>query len=290
MSKFAKIETTLNKFILMIWNKLKNLFLIFLNFITPTQVKSSIIKVKSKMDESRGTFIHTLKSSPQILMAHSKQSLQKAKQMGISIKAKTAQGAHIVKNYNVKKDTYKYLGKVGAFLNVYLIKLKVWYVGLKPQTILAFIVFCAVFSFAGLSIYSSSKKILEEEEEIIAKEVIQEYKDRPKYYKQSLRTIQIDEINMPIYLQSKSTVVSLTIDFTLQTSNRYTKNFIEINPHHIQNQLNTTLLPVIPELPLSDEGKNILKEKLIFEINNLLKKFGIEGHIEAVYIHHLMVT
>jgi flagellar basal body-associated protein FliL len=50
------------------------------------------------------------------------------------------------------------------------------------------------------------------------------------------------------------------------------------------------LEPILPSLPLDDEGKEIIRQKLINEINQFLKKHNIEGHVEEVRITYILAN
>jgi hypothetical protein len=45
---------------------------------------------------------------------------------------------------------------------------------------------------------------------------------------------------------------------------------------------------VIPSFPLSDEGKSVLKEKIKFEFNQVLKELNIAGEIQEVFIQDII--
>ena len=48
--------------------------------------------------------------------------------------------------------------------------------------------------------------------------------------------------------------------------------------------------PVIPQLPIEEEGRQIIKEKLRLELNQFLKDNQIEGQILEIYVDYLMVS
>lgn len=108
------------------------------------------------------------------------------------------------------------------------------------------------------------------------------------FYKIKDRQLLVSDIDLPVYIESSAAIKSLTIDFTFESSNRYIKQFFLHNEHTLKNKLNATLETVIPSFPLTDEGKNVIKEKLIFEMNALLKEKQIEGKILKIYIHTIV--
>ena len=95
---------------------------------------------------------------------------------------------------------------------------------------------------------------------------------------------------MPIYVESAKDIHSLIMDFTMESSNRYIKKFFDKNTHYLQDRLNSTIEPIVPTFPLEQEGKQIIKEKLKQESNQLIKDFKIKGKIEKIYLHSMMAS
>lgn len=170
-----------------------------------------------------------------------------------------------------------------------LYKLRDKYNALSPKTIIISTTIGLFIGLAALNFYMATKRIIDEtaEKEIIP---IEKVEPRPKYYKAQLKQIRITDIKMPIYVESAKDIKSLVMDFTLESSNRYIKKFFEKNSHYLQDKLNTTVEPIVPSLPLEEEGKNIIKEKLIDESNDLIKSYEIKGEIKEVYFHSIIAS
>lgn len=170
-----------------------------------------------------------------------------------------------------------------------LYKLRDKYNTLSPKTVVISITIGLFIGIASLNFYMATKKIIDEtaEKEVVP---IVKVKPRPKYYKAQLKQIRLNDIKMPIYVESAKDIKSLVMDFTLESSNRYIKKFFEKNPHYLQDKLNTTVEPIVPSLPLEDEGKEIIRDKLIDESNDLIKSYQIKGKIKKVYFHTIMAS
>ena len=78
------------------------------------------------------------------------------------------------------------------------------------------------------------------------------------------------------------------MDFTLVASNRYIKEYFYENIHLVKDRLNSSVHPIIPEFPLEQEGKQIIKDKIRLEVNKLIKDLRIKGHIDKVHIHSIL--
>lgn len=107
---------------------------------------------------------------------------------------------------------------------------------------------------------------------------------RESYYQRILPAKQLNvyEVTLPIYIDSINSVRTLLMDLTLETSNRYTREYLHKHSYLIKDRLNNTIHPIIPDFPLTLEGKTIIREKVIFEINKLLKEEKIQGEIKKV--------
>ena len=111
---------------------------------------------------------------------------------------------------------------------------------------------------------------------------------RPKYYHQYSRTMKIHSINFPVYVESVRGARMLRMDLTLTTSNKYTRNYLYKNYHLVQDRLNSRLEPMVPTFPIEEEGKEIIKDKVMEEIDNLIKELKIEGRVQSVHIHSIL--
>ena len=215
--------------------------------------------------------------------------LTTAKILKEKITAIITQTLDFIKGIQPKQDFSKLTNYFNEKLKHIAIKLKDKYSALKPKTIWISLGIIVLVTIASLQFYVSAQKIYEEtkEEEIV--EVIKEEK-KPIYYKKMLKQFQVMDLKMPIYVESAATVKSLTMDLTMESSNRYIKHFFDKNYHYIQDQLNSGIEPIVPTFPLENEGKEIIKEKLKMETNDLLKKLKIEGTIQEVYFHSIMAS
>ncbi len=167
---------------------------------------------------------------------------------------------------------------------------------LTPNTILIIIFSFAFLVFVSLVILKSGRTIYVGVMNNQGNQMINENEVTPKYresfFKRILpaKQLEIYEVTMPIYVDSSNSVRTLLIDITLVASNRYTRQFLDGNTGLVKDRLNNTIHPIIPDFPLTKEGKTIVKEKIIFEINTLLKEQKIEGEVEEVYFQMIIVA
>ena len=193
------------------------------------------------------------------------------------------------RSFNIKKIKFKSLFiLIGGLLAPLLLKTKTWYLSLRPTTIVLFIASSSVIGVAGIGIYTSSKKIAEKSQILVSEPEQVVYKPRAPYHNQDDKQLEITHVNIPVYIGKGNAVRTLIIDFSLQTSNRYIKEYFFQNDHLIKDRLNHSMQEIIPNFPLTLEGQQIIREKIIKEINALIKEQKIKGHIENVFFHSIL--
>ena len=114
-------------------------------------------------------------------------------------------------------------------------------------------------------------------------------KYRPRYHKKYGNFFSIENIVIPVYKKTSS-FHKVVMDFHIVSSNNTIKNYFENdhNTHLIYDRINSHLAPMALEFPLEEEGKDVIKEKVRSEINQLVKELKIEGEIEKVYIERIL--
>ncbi len=154
------------------------------------------------------------------------------------------------------------------------------------------LIVCA--SVAGLNVLKKSKQIYENEtysqtqkEKAKAHRKIasinEEFSHRPEYYKSVRRMHSIHNVQMPVYVQKVNAYRTLILDFTLLSSNRFAKKYLEHNELKVRDFLIMNLEPLLIEFTVTqNEGKTILKNKIISEINDFLNYNKVEGNIENI--------
>ena len=113
---------------------------------------------------------------------------------------------------------------------------------------------------------------------------------RPKYFLQLEKMTKIKDLNLQLFLEDTKRNRQVWIDFTALASNRNIVLFLKDHDVEVRDYLNMHVEPVIPQLPIEEEGRQIIKEKLRIEINQFLKDNKIEGQILEIYVDYLMVS
>ena len=107
---------------------------------------------------------------------------------------------------------------------------------------------------------------------------------RPAYYRLAERTYQFQNVDFQLFEEDLKRNHQVYIDFTVISSNRNIILFLKDNEMMVRDRLSTNVEPILPRLPVEEEGKRIIKDKIRDEINELLKEKEIEGKVLEVYL------
>lgn len=120
-----------------------------------------------------------------------------------------------------------------------------------------------------------------------AKQVLE---GRPKYFLQTEKLFAVKELNLQLFLEDTKRNRQVWIDFTALANNRNVILFLKDHDVEVRDYLNMHVEPVIPQLPIEEEGRQIIKDKVKFELNNFLKEAQIEGKILEIYVDYLIAS
>tara|TARA_R110002072_G_scaffold534_4_gene3731 strand:- start:14079 stop:14972 length:894 start_codon:yes stop_codon:yes gene_type:complete len=293
LSKWEQIEERLNEII----KSLVALIRSTISKLTPKAISSRLESGSKKLQKNKGnlkTKVNSFKTSTQKAIVKSK---DKALEKVVIAKEKASVVAQKAKETDIKSIEWMVvITSFFALFTPFFMKLKTWYLSLKPTTIVGFITISSAFSLTSITIYQQSKKISENAREPASAELVEELEKanaisrRPAYYKKKEKQFVISNVILPVYLGSakEKGMNKLIIDFSVESSNRYIKEYFWHNPHLLQDKLNTSIEPISIDFPLNLEGKGIIKDKLKREINVLLDELKIKGKIDEVHIHGLL--
>lgn len=134
----------------------------------------------------------------------------------------------------------------------------------------------------------TGNKIAEETDRSPASIKKKKYGVRPEYYKGEQKQTTVSEITMPVYFHLKGSSHRVLFDLNLKVSNRALVQFLEKHEYELKDHINSNVEPFPPDFPLTSEGKEIIKIKVLEEVNNFIKLKKVEGKLEEVYIDHII--
>lgn len=202
-----------------------------------------------------------------------------------------------VSTHTKGKGFFKKMAAIlGLVLLPFLVRLQKWVMSLKPVPVTIGVSLTTLLSITVFNVYQTSKKVKEEVQRTPAsiegsgRLAGSNEHARPEYYKMDERFIKILNIDVPVYVENVNSLRSVRLDFVMLPSNRYIREYLYEHEYLVQDRINVMIEPVIPELPLSDEGRTIIREKLQYEVNQLLKSIHIKGSIDEVYIDSILAN
>jgi hypothetical protein len=197
-----------------------------------------------------------------------------------------------VKSLQKKKFEYKvFLHAIQAAIVAFILKLKTWFLGLKKSTVIVSLTTTTVVTYSIFSIYFQGSTIFKSLERKPASIDTSSFIDvRPKYYKREDRFFNLYHIKLPLYDNKLKGHKNIKLVLTLLPSNKYIKEYFLKNEHIVKDKLSVMMYPIIPSLPVTEEGKKIIKEKVRLELNNLLKEKKIKGKVEEVFVNSVLGT
>ncbi len=281
MKLFGKIEDLLNLLIIKVGGLFKKLI--------PSFIKNFFSSISSKIKVVFSVIGGKLSIIFSKLFAGAKFLPNKIHALVTLLIGMLIQAGQKLKGGAVSFQAVKRLfAPIAIFLGSLALKIKKWYLSLKPTTVAIGIVSSATVGIAALNIYSSGRQIYDKSQEEPKIVNVEPSSIRAEYYKQSEKHLNVDGVTVPIYVGTGNAPKTLILDFTLLMSNRYLKSYFYENDYLLKDRLNTHFEPVVPTLPLEDEGKRIIKEKIIKELNILIKDLKIKGEVEDVYFHTII--
>lgn len=160
----------------------------------------------------------------------------------------------------------------------------------KPQEFGILLVAVIMVSGGVLGIYINSNDIFQKEYGGRTPASVQEYDYKPNYLQFEQKTLKVLNVKVPIYAEDIKAIKSVTIDFSVRTTTRFAKYYLEQYEYKLKDYFFSSAEPVISSFALEDEGKDVLKETIRTEINHFLEKENVEGRVEEINILYAIGT
>jgi len=273
MNFLFKIEDLLNNALLWLGHKIMLLW----NKICPSWVKQKWLSLQATLArwKSIPNELKNKLSSPRTLI--------KVDYMGVFATALDA-GTKAFKKY----QQYSPVKAVVAALSAPFVYLYQWATGLKPAHFVVLFVFTTASVFSLMGIVVQSQKMLATEQASRAPASAEESYGRPAYHKLNERELSFNNVKIPVYVTGINELRALIIDFSVITSNRATKKWLEKNEFQMRDHLIQTLEPVLPSFPMTDEGRTMVSDKLKSELNAFLALHEVEGEIKEARLVYIL--
>lgn len=117
---------------------------------------------------------------------------------------------------------------------------------------------------------------------------VEDFADKASYYNRPAKTMIIRNVRIPIFVENVREIRSVTMEFSVRTSTRFAKIYLEEKEHLVRDHLFMNMEPIISTFPIEEEGKRILTEKIQDELNFLLQQEKVEGVVEMVRVLYII--
>jgi hypothetical protein len=281
MGLIEKLETLINNLIFKL--------LEFLWRLVPSPIKKIIEKYRSL----KQSFLSFLKNIPSLLKKYIPILLSQTKSKISSTNFKPAFSDETKAILDEYSKNNKSAGKFKKVILLPWILVSKWFEDLSAAQTIGMFVFSAASILAVIGIGFSGQKIanLQKEASRIPASVEEEVPyARPIYYKKQTRHVEISNLRLPVYFANINEVKSVDIDFVATTSNRETKMFLDKHDFQLRDHLILQVEPSVAAFPLEEEGKDIIRKRLIQELNDFLKTYEIDGSVSEVRITYVLAN
>ena len=137
-------------------------------------------------------------------------------------------------------------------------------------------------------IYLTGLDIYKREFQTRAPASVQEYDYRPDYQQYTKKTLKVLNVKIPVWAAGVEKISTITVDFSIRTSTRFARYYLLEYEYKLRDHFFSTMEPIESDFPLEDEGKDIIKDVLIDEVNHFLKSNNVEGQVEEINILYIV--
>lgn len=297
LKKLEKLENFINEVLNKIFSAIYTLIIKLIYKFFPKFVFTWILKINEKINQYK-TYLIEQKNKKQtfyrenlIKQIHLKkeaffehiQVIQK-----YPLKEKSIEKYKVLKEYLFETHPKVHLYTLKAFIKKSFSRMKLFITNYNNTYTQITIISLFILISGSTLIYFGGSKIYYGEFNMRSPASDQIYDYRPNYHLYEPKTLEIINIKIPIWTENVTQIDSITIDFAIKTSTRFARHYLLEYEYKLRDHFFTNVEPFISNFPLEGEGQEILKEKIIYEINFFLQQNGVEGVIEDVYILYLV--
>jgi len=191
------------------------------------------------------------------------------------------------------KESSPGLGKIGTLILTPFLMMGQWLKGLSAVQSVLLICFTMASVLAVIGIGFSGHKLAKnhlETSRAPASDGTDVQYERPEYYKKQTKHFELTNLRLPVYVPKVNEIQSVDIDFTATMTNRNSRVFLEKHEFHLRDHLILEMEPSIASFPLEEEGKEIIRRKILSEINYFLKQSNVDGEVLELKITYVLAN
>lgn len=184
-------------------------------------------------------------------------------------------------------------GQLKVILLAPFLLLGQWVQGLSAAQSLLLLFLTGASALSGISIISSGSRLIQGSDVTRAPVSTEEEEvsyDRPEYYKKDLKHLTITNLRLPVYVPAVNELRSVDIDFTAVMTTRESRLYLEKMEFQLRDHLILEIEPSVATFPLTEEGKEIIRQKLKSEIDLFLKERKVNGYVEDMKVVYMLAN
>lgn len=284
MGLLEKIENLINMLLLKLGELIYKL--------VPRPVK----EVHEKYLEKKAAAADLLKRSPALLKPWILNLIATAKTKAAEYNIK----ARLTETYKKALAQYKEKspGSLGRFRTLLMAPVLIfgqWLKGLSAAQSLLLMTFTGLSILAIIGIGFSGQKLAKNHLEAGRAPASTEGEEdvpyeRPEYYKKQTKFFEITSLRLPVYAAGVNELKSVDVDFIATLTNRSSKQYLEKNEFRLRDHLILQIEPSVATFPLTEEGREIIRRKILIEINDFLKANEIQGEVTELKITYVLAN
>lgn len=279
----SKFESLFNRLFFKLLKRLSS----FVQKYTPSKLKIICKRLLSFSHDKKIILIHFFKA--QIVLAKvapSKIRLQLKKgdflNQGKVIIGRFFSDIKSLNGAKIKKSTFKVFQLINS-------KLKKMIISLRAKPLGSIVASCILILISSFFIFKQTNQLmLKSGLRSPASNPQLPQAVRPNYYKNDEKQLTILNVIMPIIIEDVKSMKSVKLDITIQATNRTSILFLQKRSDILMDYLHTKIEPIVPQFPLTQEGKDIILERIKMKINALLEEHKMHGRINHVYIGNIL--
>lgn len=287
MGLIEKLENLINKILILIGD----LFIRACLKVLPAPMVSALRKVFSFL----GSILTWIKNSPALLIKSLPTLISQAKALvlGFDFKAKFAETKKAALSQYTKSQEGAKVSDLKKTMLLPFLMMGQWLKGLSITQTFVLLGFSGASVLAGISIGFSGNKILQIHAEAnrapASVEEIVQY-DRPDYYKKQVRHLELTNLRLPVFFPNLNELRSVDVDFSATISNRSARMKLEKLEFQLRDHLILHVEPMVASFPMEEEGKEIMRQKLLLEINVFMIHNKIEGEVKDLKLIYILAN
>jgi hypothetical protein len=287
MKFLEKIEDAINKLLLMAGSLMMGL----MNRLMPSKIKILWQKIKVFLKQ-KSDLIRSLPGKAKFQFTKNLSKLR-ASVSSINVRNKvTTIYRENLQKYFPPSSEKKKISRILSPLLLPLVAISKWFNALSATQTLGVLFFSGVSILSGISILSSGQRLMSQNGSSRTPASIQEdiSYQRPAYYKKQDRHLELSNLKLPVFFADINEVKSISIDFMATLTNRMSKMQLQKLEVQLRDHFVLNIEPIVPSFPLEEEGKIIIREKLISEINIFMREWEIEGEVSDLKFTYVLAN